>query len=798
MPQRIEVPGMGIVEFPDGMTDDQIASAIKSNMPATDKRSGVQQFMQNAAAGLVRGAGSIGATILTPIDKLMGNTQSWGNPERRQAMDDAFRTMGVDTESLGYGGGKLIGEIAGTAGTGGMLARGLAAVPGLARAAPGLLDAVGSSGFTAGGLAGKTGLAARAAGGGLTGGAAAGLVNPEDAGLGAAVGGALPGTLQAAGWAGRAAARPFRSAETKAAEALAKALEQDPQALAAQLRTARQLVPGSRPTVSQVLRTPQAGTLERIVSETPGGALLKEQYAQQNAARLAALDRVAPTDARGFRSVQEDFGEAALKAIRGDDKQARAATSAAYQSIPQDEAALYLPDLVSVRDRYFPAGSFGGRASVDQAVNVAESIGKEELPGLLAQTGGKESQSLAQAVRQAGGISIKDNSGLRGEVAGLRGDLKNLVRVNGGLSPAAMAERMQQRGFLQTDNTDELFDMLRAESRGEFTGSIYGDNTKAWSAARDAAMGPPPGATTVPKKVTLGEFDALRKSIGNAQRGAGRDPERATEALALGKMRSALDDRIDEVVRGDGAIDENLPIAWADALTEAQRLKRAQVEKFRTGPQSLAFKTGQDGLPTVQGGEFAPKVWGQRAGIASDIRQFKKAIEDHPQVLEQFQRMVTTEGASTATAGGNLTSKFVKWVDGSLPGLKEVFKPEEVKAMQRIAADIKRSEVASAIGMAKGSPTYQNAAGALSLGVLDSPLLNIMATRTPIIGGFTGPMLSSLRESGKKAKAEQLAGLLSDPTQAADAMGGLLSAPSLRLDLLRRGLLTSSPVVVAD
>jgi len=30
--QRIEVPGMGVVEFPEGMTDDQIAAAIKQNM----------------------------------------------------------------------------------------------------------------------------------------------------------------------------------------------------------------------------------------------------------------------------------------------------------------------------------------------------------------------------------------------------------------------------------------------------------------------------------------------------------------------------------------------------------------------------------------------------------------------------------------------------------------------------------------------------------------------------------------------------------------------------------------------
>ena len=32
MPQRVEVPGHGIVEFPDNMSDEQIAAAIRKNM----------------------------------------------------------------------------------------------------------------------------------------------------------------------------------------------------------------------------------------------------------------------------------------------------------------------------------------------------------------------------------------------------------------------------------------------------------------------------------------------------------------------------------------------------------------------------------------------------------------------------------------------------------------------------------------------------------------------------------------------------------------------------------------------
>lgn len=39
MPQRIEIPGQGIIEFPDGMTDDQIATAIKANFGGKDSSS---------------------------------------------------------------------------------------------------------------------------------------------------------------------------------------------------------------------------------------------------------------------------------------------------------------------------------------------------------------------------------------------------------------------------------------------------------------------------------------------------------------------------------------------------------------------------------------------------------------------------------------------------------------------------------------------------------------------------------------------------------------------------------------
>lgn len=137
----------------------------------------------NLAAGALRGAGSIGATLLTPYDLLAGNTKSIGNPERRQAMDEGLRSLGADPESMLYQGGKIAGEIAGTAGAGGALAN----VTRAAGAPQMLVRALRTGGMAPGSMA------ARTAGGAITGGAAGALVNPEEALTSAAVGGALPG-----------------------------------------------------------------------------------------------------------------------------------------------------------------------------------------------------------------------------------------------------------------------------------------------------------------------------------------------------------------------------------------------------------------------------------------------------------------------------------------------------------------------------------------------------------------------------------------------------------------------------
>lgn len=189
------------IEGPEGATAEQLAAVIQGQPPAKESN-----MLGDIAAGAFRGAGSIGATLLTPVDALarkMGIQNDFiGRTDRREAMDAALQSMGANTDSLAFKGAKVGAEIAGTLPVGGVLGRAASAVPGLARLAP----AITSGGLSAPGA----GLLTRTAGGAITGGATAGLVNPEDAGLGAMIGGAFPGAVMAAGKAGQAIGRQIK------------------------------------------------------------------------------------------------------------------------------------------------------------------------------------------------------------------------------------------------------------------------------------------------------------------------------------------------------------------------------------------------------------------------------------------------------------------------------------------------------------------------------------------------------------------------------------------------------------
>lgn len=176
--------------------------------------SGVSNYdATDARGGQLRGFGSIGATLLAPIDAL-ARAANKGKPiniggydivgqDRRAGMDAGLQSMGVDTNSTQFKTNKLLGELTGTAGVGGALGKGISMIPGATKTLPTLLPAIQSGGMVAPGVTGAQALAARAAGGAVAGGATAGLVNPEDAGAGALIGGVSPLVVQATGGAGK-------------------------------------------------------------------------------------------------------------------------------------------------------------------------------------------------------------------------------------------------------------------------------------------------------------------------------------------------------------------------------------------------------------------------------------------------------------------------------------------------------------------------------------------------------------------------------------------------------------------
>lgn len=227
------------IEGPEGATAEQLGAVVMGGQPQSEQPAApaekprtigqkINQFAGNVAAGGIRGAGSIGATLMAPIDYVARSKARpllYSNPfiapflaaedrglvpegtfvgrdDRRTAQDAALGNLGAETDSLTYKGAKLGAEIAGTSGIGGVLAKGAQAIPALARFAP----ALQSGGFTLGDAATKSRLAnaaIRAGTGSTVGGATAGLVNPEDAPEGMVIGALMPGVAKGLGEIGK-------------------------------------------------------------------------------------------------------------------------------------------------------------------------------------------------------------------------------------------------------------------------------------------------------------------------------------------------------------------------------------------------------------------------------------------------------------------------------------------------------------------------------------------------------------------------------------------------------------------
>lgn len=172
-----------------------------------------EQVGRDVAGGVPRGAGSIGATLMAPFDyaeqglsNMMGMKTGNLNEQRREKIDQALTSaIGSDPSSPWYKGSKLLTEVVGTLGVPAALAIGTSRA-GLSLP---VIESLRTGGMSAGGMTGMGGIINRLLGGSITGGAAAGLVDPRSAGIGAAIGGAVPVIAKGAAEMGGAVGRMF-------------------------------------------------------------------------------------------------------------------------------------------------------------------------------------------------------------------------------------------------------------------------------------------------------------------------------------------------------------------------------------------------------------------------------------------------------------------------------------------------------------------------------------------------------------------------------------------------------------
>jgi len=437
---RFEMPDGRIARFevPEGTTPEQAQTLIQSQLPALSQpitpelpeslrarpeapsevpgpRRGmlasVGQGLANIGAGAIRGAGSIGATILAPADYLEAAirrrvtgedvTGAELNRQRREGMTTGLQMLGAEPESLAFKAGQIGGEIAGTAGVGGALA---APVRMAAQAVPAAAPVAAA--LQSGGMAAGTPLALRAGAGALTGGAGAALVEPENALAGALVGGGVsaiaPPALNLLGRAA-GAVRDFRDGNQLAARTAREAIGTPDKVAAA--RAALQAPE------AQGLTAQQALARSGLVLPSAQATLEKAIKASEAVDTRAAIEAAQETARKStLKSITPDL-TAAVNARRAKSKPLYDAADRAVVSIDQDFANILgrMPEgvinkaaeIAKMEGRPFVMGRAAPAKIIEEVITDAAgvpSIVAKEVPGQAANITGESMHYIRRAL----------------------------------------------------------------------------------------------------------------------------------------------------------------------------------------------------------------------------------------------------------------------------------------------------------------------------------------------------------------------------------------------------------------
>lgn len=483
--------------------------------------------------GAAMGVSDIGNTALNAASYLPGKLSpavaQWSRT--RNADFDAITEQNKD--STAFKGGRLAGNIAATLPVGGTLAAGVRAVAPaairLGASAPlieGLANASATGGFrtgmpaaaTLGGKAADLGI--RAAGGALSGGASGALIDPSTAGTSAIVGGVLPVGIKAAGaTAGyignvvNSVVQPFtaKGQEAIAGRIVKKFAEGGPTTI-----NARELVPGSAPTLAEATGNAGIATFQRGARDMNPNAFVARE-AQNAGARNALFDNIAG-DAGKL-----DF----YRASRSD-----AAKDLYENALSVDPSANLTPYIKGQITQLLK------RPSIDDASRTAQkwAIERGEQPYMAGSMAGLHDVKTALDDKLA--AAVRDNQG--GEVKALKATQSKLLDVMERLSPDYKEARVTYAGMSQPINAMESLQGLRlTDAQGNMTLAKVKNAMESLERARNA-----PG-THPAKSIADDQMQALQAIhadlLRQANLGLGRSVNSATfQNISTNNLLSAL------------------------------------------------------------------------------------------------------------------------------------------------------------------------------------------------------------------------------------------------------------------
>lgn len=629
--------------------------------------------------GILEGLGSIGATVMRPFETAQENAL------RRAAIGEfATNVLGAPPESVARTIGTVGTQVAGTAGVGPALGIGARAVPMLRGMAPAL---------ESGGFVGPS-LPARIAGGGVVGGAAAGLTGEDvttGAGVGAVAGPALSGLIKggAQGAGAGADVLGMGLAERRAMNILREAIgEQNLPAARAALRAA-----GTAPPDEALVGTTRPAFMALVdlaARKDPDGAV-NALRALQGEEQLNELARLAG----GFTQTQaRQTREGTQLALRGMTAPMReeALTSAGL-------AGRYAPGLETDIARF--QGAAAGKVEDVRRMARAEdkALGRAAGEGMLGQA--ERSARFKDLAARAQNMMDEAATGSLnfGEAARLRQYQLDSLAVEG-LQP------------LKTDVViDKIKGLIKPSTAGNRDVNValnrVVDDLREWTNNNGVIH---PDA-----------LEAIRKnSVTNAIQNLYKDPDsptvRKVAAGILSDIKPIIDDAIEQA---GGAGWRNYLKAFESGMDEVnqQRMAAKALQLFKDSPDEYVklvrgdrpkeiekvFGVGNYDVVKEMGSRFPTlsKVAEQlekRSAVETAVKQGREPIED---ILQRNKGLFKLPAFfdPTVTAGNRVLSILGAKVDTkTMDTLIKAMRSNEdlLSALERVPA-AKRNTVLKAL-----------------------------------------------------------------------------------------------------